>query len=316
MKILRPYKHVFGFYDGRVEGVRAYSPAPNWLDDGAYALGICSYAIMDGSEALVYDTHISLDHARLIRRTLEAEGVSSIRVLLSHWHDDHVAGNEVFADCEILASAGTFSALAAHREQMETANPPIKPLVMPNRMLDGDVTLHVGNIAVEVRHVDIHSFDAAVLLLPESGVLLAGDTLEDPITYVDEPGRLHIHLQDLERMAGWDVRHILPNHGRADVIEAGGYGVGFIDATRVYVEALLKLDEDKEGAARDLRSFVPDVFAGGAMTYFAAYEEVHERNVWAVLGLGGVAGSAIRLAPTTTCPAPAPPSPLHPHPKI
>jgi glyoxylase-like metal-dependent hydrolase (beta-lactamase superfamily II) len=287
MKILRPYKHVFAFYDGRVPGVRAYSEQPNWLDDGAYALGICSYAIADGADALVYDTHISLDHARLIRRTLEAAGVSKIRVLLSHWHDDHVAGNEVFADCEILASAGTFSALAAHRDQMENGNPPIKPLVMPNRTLDGDVTLHVGNIAVEVRHVDIHSFDAAVLVLSESGVLLAGDTLEDPITYVDEPGRLKIHLQDLERMAGWNIRHILPNHGRADIIEAGGYGPGFIDATRLYVEALLKLGDDPEAARLDLQNFAPDIFAGGAVTYFAPYEAVHDRNVRAVLGRGG-----------------------------
>jgi glyoxylase-like metal-dependent hydrolase (beta-lactamase superfamily II) len=182
MRVLRPYPHIFAFYDGRIAGVRAYSPEPNWLDDGAYALGICSYAIVDGDEALVYDTHISLDHARLIRSALAAHGVSSIRVLLSHWHDDHVAGNEVFQDCEIMASARTVAALSAHREKMENAAPPIKPLIMPNRILDGDITLQIGKIAADIRLVDIHSFDAAILFSPDSGLLMAGDTLEDPIT--------------------------------------------------------------------------------------------------------------------------------------
>jgi glyoxylase-like metal-dependent hydrolase (beta-lactamase superfamily II) len=284
MRVLRPYPHVFAFYDGRIEGVRAYSPEPNWLDDGAYALGICSYAIVDGAQALVYDTHISLDHARLIRLALEAQGVSSIRVLLSHWHDDHVAGNEVFADCEIIASAGTLSALTAHREAMEHAAPPIKPLVMPNGILDGDTTIQVGGIAVEIRHVDIHSFDAAVMVLPASDLLFAGDTLEDPITYVAEPDRLKIHLADLARMASWNVGRILPNHGRADIIAAGGYDASFIDATRFYVEKLLALECGKPLGDHDLQNFAAEMFGTGAVTYFAPYEDVHRRNVEAVIG--------------------------------
>jgi glyoxylase-like metal-dependent hydrolase (beta-lactamase superfamily II) len=282
MRVLRPYPHVLAFYDGRIDGVRAYASEPNWLDDGAYALGICSYAIVDGAEALVYDTHISLAHARLIRSTLAAQGVSSIRVLLSHWHDDHVAGNEVFADCEIIASARTLEALHAHKEKMENAAPPIKPLIIPNHILDGDMTLHIGKMSVEVRHVDIHSFDAAVLVLPD-GLLLAGDTLEDPITYVDEPSRLNIHLADLKRMAGWNIQRILPNHGDADIIAAGGYEASFIDATSRYVEALLALPDKPETAGQDLKTFAAHIFAAGAITYFAPYESVHQRNVRSVL---------------------------------
>ena len=76
MRVMRPAPNVLAFYDGRVEGVRAWSEEPNWLDDGAYSLGICSFAIVDGAEALVYDTHISLAHAEIVRRTLRDMGVS------------------------------------------------------------------------------------------------------------------------------------------------------------------------------------------------------------------------------------------------
>jgi cyclase len=68
MRVLQPVPKVLAFYDGRLEGVRAYSDEPNWLDDGAYSLGICSYAIVDGKEALVFDTHISIAHAGAIRQ--------------------------------------------------------------------------------------------------------------------------------------------------------------------------------------------------------------------------------------------------------
>ena len=52
MRIHEPYPGVFAYYDGRIEGKRLHSARPNWLDDGAYSLGVASYAIASGPEAL------------------------------------------------------------------------------------------------------------------------------------------------------------------------------------------------------------------------------------------------------------------------
>ena len=221
MRVLEPAPGVLGFYDGRIPGLRVYSDEPNWLDDGAYELGICTYAIVDGTEALVYDTHISVDHARLIRQRLEEAGVRHIRVVLSHWHDDHVAGNAVFADCEIIANRLTAELLETNRETIERADPPIRPLVMPNRLFEGSLTLRIGVTQVELRQMDIHSQDGTVMLLPDCGLLFAGDTLEDPITYVAEPERLAAHVRDLERLAALPFAHILPDHGDPEIIATG-----------------------------------------------------------------------------------------------
>lgn len=286
MRLVRPASNVLGFYDGRIDGARAWSDEPNWLDDGAYALGICTYAIVDGSEALVYDTHISLPHARFVRQTLEAMGVSSIRVVLSHWHDDHIAGNEVFEDCEIIANELTVLALANNRTEIEGGVPPIKPLVLPNRTFERSLDLTVGSIAVELRQVEIHSHDGTVLLMPGTGLLLAGDTLEDPITYVSEADRLAQHLVDLERMAGWPIDRILPNHGSLAAIEAGGYDKGLIAATQDYVQKLLRCRHEPDLARQDLKTFGADMFAKGAVEYFALYEPVHRQNVEAVIATG------------------------------
>ena len=279
LRVLRPAPHVLAFYDGRIAGVRAWSESPNWLDDGAYALGACSYAVVDGAEALVYDAHISLAHAGLIRKRLQAEGVRAMRLVLSHWHADHVAGNGAFTDCEIIANAATAELLETNRAALETGSPPISPLVGPTRTFDDRLDLEVGGVKVELHRFDIHSRDGTVLLLPDAGLLLAGDTLEDPITFVAEPDRLEHHLADLGRLAKLPFSRILPNHGAPDVIERGGYGRGLIEATRRYVEALLRCPADPALAGQDLQDFVRDDVEAGRVHHFPPYDKVHRDNV-------------------------------------
>ncbi len=284
LRLLEPAPGVLAFYDGRISGARLHGPQENWLDDGAFALGIASYAVIDGDDALVYDTHITLAHAHIVRRTLEERGARRIRVVLSHWHDDHVAGNAAFADCEIIANRETDTLLRENRGRLEAADPPINPLILPNRLFEDRLSLSVGALPVELIQLDIHSRDGTVLLLP-GGVLLAGDTLEDPITYVDEPDRLAAHLVGLDCLAALGATRILPCHGDPAVIAAGGYGPALIDATRLYVEKLLRLKAEPALAGLDLRTFAAEAFATGAISYFEPYEAVHRRNVEAVLGV-------------------------------
>ena len=277
MRILRPRPNVIGFYDGRDGGARRYADE-NWYDDGAMELGICSYAIVDGGDALVYDTHASIEQAMLVRRTLEREGVQRMTVLLSHWHADHVAGNAAFADCEIIANAATREALIANRDDLEHGLPPIIPLVMPTTIFEGSRRMRVGALDVELRQLDIHSADATVVLLPD-GTLLAGDTLEDPITYVTEPERLALHLGDLRVLREWPIKAILPNHGSPETIGGGGYDTRLIDATIRYVEGLMSSVECDSLDADVLLNMVAGDLQGGGITYHPAYDVVHRRNL-------------------------------------
>lgn len=290
LSVLDLGEHLLGFYDGRISGVRYYSEAPNWLDDGGFALGICSYAVVDGTSAIVYDTHLSIAHARDIRNILEARGVRDIRVVLSHWHLDHVAGNAVFDDCEIIACAQTARLLSEHRLAIETGTydglPAIAPLVMPSTIFEGGLDLTCGDVGIELRPLDIHSSDGVALFLTGDRTLLAGDTLEDTVTYVVEPDRLALHLADLERMAKWDFSRILPNHGAQERIMDEGYNRSLIEATQTYVERLLQAQRDEQLASVALVDFIPEALASGAVSFFEPYEAVHRGNVAKVLALG------------------------------
>ncbi len=284
MRIHQPYPGLFAYYDGRIAGKRLHSPEPNWLDDGAYSLGVASFALVSGHEALVYDTHISLDHARAIRRHLESLGVKSIRVVMSHWHTDHVAGNGGFADCPILANSLTIETLKAKREVLENKTPPIKPVVMPTESFDRQLTLTIGSWTVELLQFDIHSADGTVLFIPAMGVLLAGDTLEDTVTYISEPEHIHRHIHDLKRMAELPIRRILPNHGAEEIIAAGGYPPSLIKANRLYLERLRSRINDPHLGEDSLAVFAEPEISSGATIYFAPYEEVHRQNIAVLRG--------------------------------
>lgn len=281
-----PAEGIHAFYDGRIEGYR-FAEGANWVDEGAISLGIASYAIVDGDQALVYDTHVSVEHAQFIRQALEAEGASKFTVALSHWHLDHVAGTAAFAGSEIIATTRTAERLASNRLAIERGSldgpPAIDPLILPTRTFDGSMRLDIGRFRLELIHVNIHSDDAAVVWMPHERILLAGDTMEDTITYVDEPEGFAAHLSDLERL--WELApdRILPNHGDPEVIAAGGYSSGLIRATQNYIRVLERCRREPRLRDAGLVTLLADSLDAGWINYFEPYEAVHSQNVEAVI---------------------------------
>jgi cyclase len=286
LRILHPAAGIQAFYDGRVDGYR-FAPGPNWVDDGALSLGIASYALVEGDEALIYDTHVSVPYAQLIRERLEADGVRKFTVVLSHWHLDHVAGTAAFADCDIIANRRTMQHLTRHKAAIEAGThhgpPAIDPLILPTRLFDGQMQLTLGGREIRLIELNIHSDDATVIWLPAERILLAGDTLEDTVTYVGEPENFDRHIEDLERLWALDPRCILPNHGDAGVIGAGGYSKMLIRATQDYIKALQRAVHDPALRTLGLRELLAPQLAAGAIRYFAPYEEIHGNNIAAVL---------------------------------
>jgi glyoxylase-like metal-dependent hydrolase (beta-lactamase superfamily II) len=285
-RYLRLTDNLIGFYDGRVEG-HSFSSEPNWVDEGALSLGICSYALIDGDEAVVYDTHVSPEHGQKIRQTLERLGAKKICVVLSHWHLDHVAGTSAFSDCAIIANSRTASLLSEHKLAIENGThhgpPAISPLILPTETFEGQMELQCGKLALELIEMNIHSSDATVLLMPNEKLLLAGDTLEDTITYVAEPGRLRDHLPELDRMFGFDIESIFPNHGDPVIIENGGYRKTLIRATQQYIRTLLRCATDDQLRAKPLQELIAGPLQAGWVSYFPPYENVHRDNLAAVM---------------------------------
>jgi glyoxylase-like metal-dependent hydrolase (beta-lactamase superfamily II) len=284
LRILTPHPGIFAYYDGRVPGYR-FDPRKNWVDEGALSVGIASFALVQGAEALVYDTGTTLLHGQAVVAHLAGMGVRKLRVILSHWHKDHVAGTAAFAGAEVIASARTLAHLQARQAGIEagTTWPPINPLILPKTTYRGAMSLTLGDQRVDLIEMNIHSDDATVLWLPDRRILLAGDTLEDTVTYLAEPEGLAVHLTDLARLADLTPAHILPCHGDPDVIAQGGYGPGLIGATQRYVAFLSSLRDHPDRADTPLRTLIADDLAAGNLHWFDAYAVVHAENLALVL---------------------------------
>ena len=286
LRVLRPAPNIYAFYDGRVEG-HCYAAGENWVDDGALSLGIASYAIADGKDALIYDTHISVEHAAFIRKTLADAGVKNFTVVLSHWHLDHVAGTAAFKDCPIISNKRTADHLKKHRAAIESGTysgpPAIKPLIMPTQTFEGSTHLHIGSLRIDLIEANIHSDDATVLWLGAERLLLAGDTMEDTVTYVGEPENFDIHLKDLDRLWTLNPERILPNHGDPEIIALGGYEKTLIRANQQYIRMLKRCVHEPELRVKPLREIINGPLEAGWVNLFEPYEAIHRQNVEVVL---------------------------------
>ena len=282
LRVFEPHPGLFAFYDGRVEGQR-FAEGPNWVDDGALSLGIASYAIVRGDHALVYDSHVSVPHALAVKAALEERGARRFTVVLSHWHLDHVAGTAAFPGWPVIANARTDAHLrarfAAITAGTSSGMPVIDPLILPTKTFSGQMVLWIGDLEVHLTQVNIHSDDATVLWLPDARILLAGDTVEDCMTFVGEPAHFATHLVDLERLAALRPQFVLPNHGAAARIAAGGYDARILPAMQRYVGWLMGLQASPGLAGTPLREVIAGDLASGALLWFEPYVAIHAQNV-------------------------------------
>ena len=274
--------YLISFFAGRQPGKR-YAEEQNWVDDSAIKLGTAMYAIHSGAEAIVYDTFTSVAHAEFVRLYLEKMGIRKFTVVLSHWHLDHIAGNAVFDDSAIIATSLTRDALVRHRSDIEAGKvwgpPAIAPLVFPNIMFDDHMELRVGEIVLDLRRMNIHSIDGCVVYLAKDKLLLAGDTLEDPLTYMIEVENLADHVKSLREMRGWDIAKILPNHGNPEIIKKGGFDKTLIEATMDYVTKMLSRAHDADYLDGTMEDYIGEEAAKGWIYPFEPYREVHGQNL-------------------------------------
>ena len=209
--------------------------------------------------------------------------MTDIRVVLSHWHLDHVAGTEVFADCPVIANARTMAHLTRHRAAIEDGSlhglPAIAPLILPTEVFEVATTLMLGDRVVHLITANIHSDDATVIWLPDRGILLAGDTVEDCVTYVGAPQEFAAHLVDLARLAALGPKWVLPAHGDPGVIAAGGYGVDIFAAMARYVAVLQGLMADPSAPVPEMANAIAPDLAAGTLNYFEPYTAVHAQNI-------------------------------------
>ena len=256
MRVLHPADGIYAFYEGRGEG-HPWDGA-DWVDEGALFLGIASYAIVDGDEALVYDTTCRSSARASSAPSSRREGVTRFTVVLSHRHLDHIAGTEAFADCEVLATERT-------AEPRRRARPPSRRGRWTGRRRSTRSSCPPGPSAADT--LDVGRTARADprrhpqrrrrrLWLPGERLLSPGARSRTPSPTSTSPTASTATSPTSTGSRELEPERILPNHGDPDVIGAGGYPKGLIAATCDYVGKLQRCRTEPELRETKLIDFV------------------------------------------------------------
>jgi glyoxylase-like metal-dependent hydrolase (beta-lactamase superfamily II) len=194
--------------------------------------------ILGTRRAAVWDT---LSHPRDMSAYLPLIGGRDLVIVYSHADWDHIWGTAGLPHDSAVVVAHELTGerfgddvpltLAEKRATAPGAWDAVR-LIPPTRLFARDLSIDLGGLSLSLRHLPGHTPDSIVGLVPERGVLLAGDAVETPCPVVPRDCPLDAWLEELRRWERDDrVRTVVPAHGAV-----GGRDV--IAQTGAYLEAL------------------------------------------------------------------------------
>ncbi|MBA4494457.1 MBL fold metallo-hydrolase [Paenactinomyces guangxiensis] len=223
------------------------------VKDGTGALGNAGFVDL-GNQTIVFDTFQSTLAAKDLKQMAEEITEKPVTfVINSHWHYDHVMGNQIFHDATIISTcrtreliyekvAGFLTFAKANRDYpqllQEEANREKNPakraellrnagdtkhvaslidtyiLTLPHLTFKNELTIHgSARKAVLLNLGGGHSEDDTLLYLPDDKVAFMGDLLFNKYHLTLKSGNPDHWLQIIDQISGMDIETYIPGHG-------------------------------------------------------------------------------------------------------
>ncbi len=183
--------------------------------------------------AVVIDTSRSLTDARWIYHQVRAITEKRIiYVINTHFHSDHVFGNQIFEAPKIaqqlcrrrmqdMLSAEWSAEHLAEMARQQTDPEALAGLriTLPEILFDKGLTLEMGDLTLEVVHTGGHTPCSATVYIPQEEILYIADLL-----FVGRyPAMTHANCGEwiaaLREVEGMKARRIVPGHGPMSTME-------------------------------------------------------------------------------------------------
>jgi glyoxylase-like metal-dependent hydrolase (beta-lactamase superfamily II) len=245
--------------------------------------------VVTDAGVVVFDTLGSPSLAWALRQKIrEITDKPVLKVVVSHYHADHIYGLQVFQDegAEILAPRGAYEYLesitAAERldERRFSLDPWVNDdtrLVRPDRLIEDEYRFSLGGVDFQVNYLgSAHSEGDMTLYVVQDRVLYSGDIIfEGRVPFVGDADSKR-WLETLERLETGELAALVPGHGPAAVDP-----VGAVARTREYLAYL----RDMMGAAvAEFQDFA-SAYAAADWSRFEqlpAFEAANRRNAYQV----------------------------------
>ncbi|MBU0593735.1 MAG: MBL fold metallo-hydrolase [Gammaproteobacteria bacterium] len=217
----------------------------------------------------------------LIRAIRKVTSQPIKRVIVSHYHADHIYGLQAFKaiGAEIWAHQGGKEYLASEeaplrmKQRREDLFPWVDEktrLLSADRWLSGDENFELGGLHFSLHHVGpAHSSEDMAMLVKEDGVLFTGDLIfKGRVPYVGDADSA-AWLKALDRLATLKPSYLIPGHGAAAPDAAAT-----LQFTRQYLQYL------RQTMGRAVENFVPfeEAYAGTSWKKYEKMPAFHEAN--------------------------------------
>ena len=212
----------------RVSQHAYYVPGGTGVATDNYGFVSNAAFVVTGDGVILFDTLGSPAlGAKLLAAIRSVSDAPIKRIYISHYHADHMYGNQAFADtgAEIVASDGAKRYLEGEvaQQRLTERRLSLSPwvnentrIVPPDRYLQQEERFTLGGVTIRVVDVgSAHSEGDLALYVETDGVLFSGDIIfQDRIPFLGTSSSAE-WLDVLEEMERADVTVIVPGHGKA-----------------------------------------------------------------------------------------------------
>ncbi len=226
----------------------------------AYAQ-VTAGAIVTNEGTLVVDTLPFPRETREMIDFLRGESKRGIRyVINTHHHADHVYGNYLFEEADIVASercrevmrkSGEKNLAEAKAQTPELAEVQLR---LPNVTFPDKMMFHLGERIVRLLPLNGHTADGIGVYLEGDKILFAGDAVM-PLPYIFWGDRVTLQ-ETLKMIKEMNLENIVQGHGevllKGEIDETLDAGVAYLDAIYEKVKVKLQSRTSKERLVNDI----------------------------------------------------------------
>ncbi len=175
-------------------------------------LGYNIYAIVADRKALLIDTAYP-PQAKMVRKDLEDSGITVSKVIISHFHPDHVAGSSIFNDCEIIGSKYYKVNINNCRRWSSQYT-----YLEPKTLIKHEDVLEFGEFKLKFLYTPGHSNCSISTIINNKflhvgDLLMFSDTGKPLLPIVTINGSFFEHISSLELIKNTNIYNIFLSHG-------------------------------------------------------------------------------------------------------
>ncbi len=199
--------------------------------------------------AILIDSTFSTRTANAFRKSLESKIEPPIsKLVLTHYHLDHICGIPVFRDCSVIASE-------PYKKLRRTAK------YQPTLTFEKSLILKDEDFVVEIVHAGGHTEDSSYIYLPQEKTLFSGDLIFAKSFFYagDRTFNPEKWLDVLKHFTTMEIETIVPGHGPLCDLEEVETYIDFFEATSSTMKELVQKGMSKKKAVKS-KSF-PDFHA-------------------------------------------------------